>query len=89
MPSTTRSKRLYTVGNFSKFVRPGYQRIDVSGSAPSGVEVVAFQNPTDQTIAIVAINAGAMDVTVLVTIAVLRRRFPEARALGQHRGRRT
>ena len=46
------------MGNFSRFVRPGYSRIDVSGPVPSGVSVIAFQNPADDTIAIVAINAN-------------------------------
>jgi glucuronoarabinoxylan endo-1,4-beta-xylanase len=52
------TKRLYTMGNFSKFVRPGYKRVGVSGPVPPGVSVVAFQNPTDNTVAIVAINAN-------------------------------
>jgi glucuronoarabinoxylan endo-1,4-beta-xylanase len=52
---TSPPKRLYVVGNFSRFVRPGYRRISVSG-VPSGVLMAAFQNPTDETTAIVAIN---------------------------------
>ncbi len=52
------TKRLWVMGNFSRFVRPGYSRIDVSGPVPSGVSVIAFQNPADDTIAIVAINAN-------------------------------
>jgi glucuronoarabinoxylan endo-1,4-beta-xylanase len=61
-------KRLYTVGNFSRFVRPGYQRLDVSGPVPSGVQVAAFRNPADNTMAIVAINgnAAASPVTLFV-----------------------
>jgi glucuronoarabinoxylan endo-1,4-beta-xylanase len=49
-------KRLYTVGNFSKFVRPGYQRIDIAGTQPAGVRIVAFDNPADGTTVIVAMN---------------------------------
>ena len=52
------TKRLWVMGNFSRFVRPGFNRIDVSGAVPSGVSVIAFQNPADDTIAIVAINAN-------------------------------
>jgi glucuronoarabinoxylan endo-1,4-beta-xylanase len=55
---TSPPKRLYTMGNFSKFVRPGYRRVDVSGPVPTGVQVAAFQNPTDATVAIVAINTN-------------------------------
>ena len=56
---TSPPKRLYTMGNFSKFVRPGYRRVDVSGPVPSGVQLAAFQNPSDATMAIVAINTNA------------------------------
>jgi glucuronoarabinoxylan endo-1,4-beta-xylanase len=52
------SKRLWVEGNFARFVRPGYNRIDVTGKVPSGVSVIAFQNPTDATVAIVAINTN-------------------------------
>jgi glucuronoarabinoxylan endo-1,4-beta-xylanase len=45
------------MGNFSKFVRPGYVRIGVTG-APSSVQIVAFSNPSDGTVAIVALNSG-------------------------------
>jgi glucuronoarabinoxylan endo-1,4-beta-xylanase len=51
-------KRVYTMGNFSKFVRPGYVRVAGSG-APSGVYVVPFVNPADGALAIVALNSSA------------------------------
>lgn len=51
-------KRLFAVGQFSKFVRPGYQRIDVSGQLPPGVQASAFQGPVDATVVIVAINSN-------------------------------
>jgi glucuronoarabinoxylan endo-1,4-beta-xylanase len=54
--------QVYAVGNFSKFVRPGYYRIDVSGApTPSGSNplVVAFGNAPDGTVAIVVVNGGA------------------------------
>jgi glucuronoarabinoxylan endo-1,4-beta-xylanase len=53
------TKRLRTVGNFSKFVRPGYRRVGVSGGVPSGVQVVAFANPADGTVVVVAINTNS------------------------------
>jgi glucuronoarabinoxylan endo-1,4-beta-xylanase len=57
--SKTPSKRLWVMGNFSRFVRPGYHRVDVAGTnPPSGVSVIAFQNPADDTVAIVVINTG-------------------------------
>lgn len=54
--------QVYALGNFSKFVRPGYYRVDVSGAAkPSGSAplVVAFTNLSDGTVAIVVVNGGS------------------------------
>jgi glucuronoarabinoxylan endo-1,4-beta-xylanase len=62
-------KRLYTVGNFSKFVRPGYVRVGVSGPVPTGVQIVAFRDPVDNTIAIVAINSSANAQLVSLSIS--------------------
>ena len=53
--------QVYALGNFSKFVRPGYMRVDVTGApTPSGTAplVVAFTNPADGTVAIVVVNGG-------------------------------
>jgi O-glycosyl hydrolase len=52
------SMRLYAMGNFSKFVRPGFSRISVSGG-PSGVSISAYKNPSTGAFAIVAINHNA------------------------------
>lgn len=51
-------KRVYAMGNFSKFVRPGYVRVGITG-APSSVQIVPFMNPADGTFAIVALNSGS------------------------------
>ena len=66
---TSPPKRLYTVGNYSKFVRPGYKRIDVSGSVPASVLATAYQDPAKHTIAIVAINNDTKDATFQLSIA--------------------
>jgi len=50
-------KRVYAMGNFSKFVRPDYVRVDISG-VPSAVQIVPFANPADGTLVIVALNSG-------------------------------
>jgi glucuronoarabinoxylan endo-1,4-beta-xylanase len=62
------SKRLWVMGNFSRFARPGYNRVDVTGTAPSGVSVIAFQNPADGTVAIVALNTNATTTTLPVFV---------------------
>src|SRR5580692_4984213 len=59
------TKRLYAMGNFARFVRPGYSRIDVSTAhVPSGVSVVAFTNAADNTTVVVAINTNTASATV-------------------------
>jgi glucuronoarabinoxylan endo-1,4-beta-xylanase len=52
------TKRLWVLGNYARFVRPGYMRVSTSGTAPSGVLVSAYQNPADGTVAVVAINSN-------------------------------
>ena len=39
------TKRLWVMGNYSRFVRPGYMRVSTSGTAPSGVLLSAYQEP--------------------------------------------
>jgi len=58
------TKRMYTFGNFSKFIRPGYRRVNVSGTAPDNVRVTAYVNPVDGTVVIVALNGGSSAVAL-------------------------
>jgi glucuronoarabinoxylan endo-1,4-beta-xylanase len=50
-----RFKRAYALGNFSKFVRPGFRRVEATPEPAEGVLVTAFKN--DARIVIVAVNA--------------------------------
>jgi glucuronoarabinoxylan endo-1,4-beta-xylanase len=52
------AKRLWVLGNYSRFVRPGYMRVSTSGTAPSGVLVSAYRNVEDGTVVVVAINSN-------------------------------
>jgi len=52
------TKRLWAMGNFSRFVRPGWKRVATSGTAPSGVLVSAYINPANNALSIVAINSS-------------------------------
>jgi O-glycosyl hydrolase len=63
----TDTKRHYTIGNFSKFVRPGYVRVDVNGNSNTDLLISAYKG-TDAAV-VVAINKGTMDATVPITIA--------------------
>jgi glucuronoarabinoxylan endo-1,4-beta-xylanase len=62
------TKRHYTLGNYSKFVRPGYNRVDITGTVPSGVLLSAFKG-SDGTVVVVAINKSTGSVTVPISIA--------------------
>ncbi len=61
------TKRHYTLGNFSKFVRPNYVRVNVSGSFPANVLLSAYSGPN--TVVVVAINSGTSTVSVPVNIS--------------------
>jgi glucuronoarabinoxylan endo-1,4-beta-xylanase len=57
--TNTWAKRLWVLGNFSRFVRPGFMRASTSGTVPSGVLLSAYMNPADGTVAVVAVNNNA------------------------------
>lgn len=63
------TKRLWVMGNFSRYVRPGFKRVSTSGTLPSGVYVSAYTNEADGTVSIVAINTGtsAANVSLFIT----------------------
>jgi glucuronoarabinoxylan endo-1,4-beta-xylanase len=62
------TKRLWVMGNFSRFARPGYLRVSTSGSAPSGVLLSAYTNTADGTVVVVAINknSNAADLSIFI-----------------------
>jgi glucuronoarabinoxylan endo-1,4-beta-xylanase len=62
------TKRRYTLGNYSRFVRPGYTRVEISGTIPEDVLLTAFKGP-DGTVVVVAVNKGTADAQVPITIA--------------------
>jgi glucuronoarabinoxylan endo-1,4-beta-xylanase len=56
--STTIAKRYFTMGNYSKFVRPGYNAVVVAGNSDANVLLSAYKSADNATVAIVAINKG-------------------------------
>ena len=50
------AKRLYVLGNYSKFVRPGWVRMDATASPQGGVYLSAYKDSATGDFAIVAIN---------------------------------
>ena len=67
--TVTDNKRLYTLGQFSRFVRPGWVRLNAVTDPVSGVQTSVFKDPNSQSFAVVLINdAGASaSVTVAAT----------------------
>lgn len=57
--STT--KRLYTFGNYSRFIRPGYVRLEVLPNPEEDVLVSAFKDPLTGRFVIVAINSSSSE----------------------------
>jgi glucuronoarabinoxylan endo-1,4-beta-xylanase len=71
-PDATKSppymfKRGYALGNWSKFVRPGFQRIGATEKPAGGVLVEAYRD-NDSHLAIIAINTTATVITQKFTV---------------------
>jgi glucuronoarabinoxylan endo-1,4-beta-xylanase len=63
------TKRLWVLGNYARFVRPGFKRVSTSGTVPSGVLLTAYTNPADGTLAIVAVNKNTSATNLSVFIS--------------------
>lgn len=69
--------RAYALGQYAKFIRPGYYRIDATHQPQSGVSVSAYQNKSNNTLVIVATNytgsavSQAFDITNAPTFSTL------------------
>lgn len=57
--TTVYNKRLYTLGNFSRFVRPGAVRVAADYNPSAGIYVAAFQSGAD--FVVVAVNDNDQD----------------------------
>jgi glucuronoarabinoxylan endo-1,4-beta-xylanase len=53
---STITKRAYILGQYSKFVRPGYYRIGATHLPQSGVSVSAYQNTSTNSLVVIATN---------------------------------
>ena len=61
--TNTPALRGYVFGQYSRFVRPGYFRIDATHKPQAGVSVSAYQNTTGGNLAIVATNYTSSPIT--------------------------
>jgi glucuronoarabinoxylan endo-1,4-beta-xylanase len=55
--------RTYVIGQYSRFIRPGYFRIDATHAPQAGVSVSAYQNTSGGNLAIVATNYTGSPIT--------------------------
>jgi len=61
------AKRMYTLGNFSRFVRPGYYRIDALNT--SSALISAYKDSVSPGFAIVAVNTNATSISQTFVLA--------------------
>jgi len=60
--------RLYTIGNYSRFVRPGYVRLHVEPPSQPGIYLSAYKSRDDSRLVAVAVNESATDCVVQMEI---------------------
>jgi len=63
----TYAKRYYTLGNYSRFVRPDFIAVEVVGNSNREVLLSAYRGP-DGTVVVVAVNKGTTAVTIPIAI---------------------
>jgi glucuronoarabinoxylan endo-1,4-beta-xylanase len=55
------TKRLFTIGHFARFIRPGFHRIDANPTPAPNVYFSAYLDPTGKHLICVAINDDAVE----------------------------
>jgi O-glycosyl hydrolase len=65
--SSTVAKRYYALGQYSKFVRPGFTAVEVVGNANASVLLSGYKGMAGEVV-VVAINKGDAEVTLPITI---------------------
>jgi glucuronoarabinoxylan endo-1,4-beta-xylanase len=63
----TVSKRGWCMAQFSKFIRPGFHRVDATATPISGVYVSAYQGPSNLVVVVVNTNASTQSLDVSIT----------------------
>jgi len=70
--SVQASKLMWTLGNFSRFVRPGYRRVELPDADNINcIMASAYRAPDDSRLVVVAINAGAAQEWISLDVAGL------------------
>jgi O-glycosyl hydrolase len=66
--TVTVPKRLYALGNFSRFVRSGWHRVTTTAGPAANIYLSAFEAAAGDQVAIVAINTGTSVATLPLTV---------------------
>jgi len=67
--SSELTKRYFTFGNYSKFIRPGYLMVNVAGNTNEDLQISAAKSEDGSTVVVVAINKGSAAVEEPITIS--------------------
>lgn len=60
------TKRFFTIGHFSRFIRPGYHRVDATPNPTANTFFSAYLDPEGKKLVCVAINDDAVEHTLLI-----------------------
>jgi len=60
------TKRGYCMGQWSKFVRPGFYRVDATASPASGLALSAYKGPSSVVIIVVNTNSAASSLSIAI-----------------------
>ncbi|HEX4120175.1 MAG TPA: hypothetical protein VH619_06150 [Verrucomicrobiae bacterium] len=64
------AKRMYALGQFSRFVRPNYYRVNATGTAAGlSAEISAYKDSASPNFAIVAINPNSVEISQVFNLA--------------------
>jgi glucuronoarabinoxylan endo-1,4-beta-xylanase len=75
----TAYKRLWTIGNFSRYIRPGFWQVALSSNNPEpGVYTSAYMNIGTKEVVVVAINQNAASTNLKITLPGLPRKSAQA-----------
>jgi len=66
--SSTPAKRLWAMGNYSRFVRPGYYRVKATDAPTNNVMVTAYKDTSNTRLVVVAINKNTSTVPLNIKI---------------------
>ncbi len=66
---TTTSKRMYVIGQWSKFVRPGWVRMGATANPVNGVFVTAFRQTSSDSFAVVVVNNNSGNTSVTFNLS--------------------